>query len=179
MRKGKVTRYSAVLKFFHWLIAFVVIAMLSGSFFLDDLPEQYQSGAYMAHKSLGLTVLFLMIARFLWVQYSGKPELPATVSMFEKVVSRVVQYSFYLFLIAMPICGWVMSVAANRVPSYFGLFRMPLPIATNKILANIMDQAHKTIAWILIVLIILHIAGAMKHHFIDKDTVLKRMLPGE
>lgn len=178
MKANGVTRYSSGSKFFHWTIALIVILMLSGSFFLGDIPDKYQSLAYMMHKSFGLTVLFLMIARFIWLWHSGRPALPSATPPWEKRLSRVVQYGFYVFLICMPVCGWVMSVAEDRVPTYFGLFKMPLPIATNKALGTLMDQSHKTIAWILIGLIFLHIAGALKHHFIDKDKVLKKMLPG-
>lgn len=176
--RQEVRGYSKGSKFFHWLIAIIVISMLSGSFFLGDLPDQYQPSAYMIHKSFGLTVLFLVLARFFWIQYTGKPALPQTVPVWQKILSRTVQYSLYVFLICMPICGWVMSVAADRVPSYFGLFQMSLPIKANKALSEFMNQSHKTIAWILIALIVLHIAGAIKHHYIDKDNVLKRMLPG-
>ncbi len=179
MNKNIVTHYSSGSKLFHWVIAFIVITMLSVSFFLESVPEQYQSLAYAIHKSLGLTVLFLTVLRFFLIMYRGKPVLPPTVSMWDKVVSRIVQYSFYLFLIVMPICGWIMSVAANRVPVYLGLIPMPLPIEANKALAKLMNQAHETIAWVLIVLVVLHVAGALKHHFIDKDNVLKRMLPGK
>ena len=76
----------------------------------------------------------------------------------------------------MPVCGWVMSVAAGRVPSYFGLFNMPLPIEANKTLSKFMLTSHKTIAWILITLVILHVGGALKHYFIDKDNIVQRML---
>jgi cytochrome b561 len=174
----KATVYSKGSKFFHWLIAVVVITMLSVSFFLENVPEKYQSSAYMIHKSFGLTVLFLMLARIFWIQYTGKPALPKTVPMWQKIVSRAVQYSLYVLLICMPLSGWIMSVAANRVPSYFGLFNMPLPINADKALSKLMNESHETIAWILIALITLHICGAIKHHFIDKDNVLKRMLPG-
>lgn len=173
-----VSSYSTGSKIFHWLIAFIVMGMLAGSFFLEDVSKQYQSLAYMLHKSLGLTILFLMIVRFLWIQYHGKPAMPVTVPTWQKVVSIIVQYNLYVFLIVMAMCGWIMSVAAERVPSYFGLFNMSLPIQPSKTLAKLMNQSHKTIAWVLIVLVVLHIAGAIKHHFIDKDNVLKRMLPG-
>lgn len=176
--RQKVIGYSKGSKFFHWLIAIIVISMLSGSFFLESLPDQYQPSAFMIHKSFGLTVLFLVLVRLFWIQYTGKPALPKTVPMWQKILARTVQYSLYVFLICMPLCGWVMSVAGNRVPSYFGLFPMPLPIKANEALSKFMNQSHKTIAWILIALITLHIAGAIKHHFIDKDNVLKRMLPG-
>ncbi len=172
----KVTAYSSGSKFLHWLIAILTLLMLSFSFFLNDLPDQYQSSAYMIHKSLGLTVLFLVLVFFLWVKRSGKPSWPKKMPLWQKILAHAVHYSLYALLIIMPVCGWIMSVAANRVPSYFGLFKMPLPIKESKSLAELMDQAHVAIAWILIALIVLHIAGAIVHHFIEKDNVLKQML---
>ena len=80
----------------------------------------------------------------------------------------------------MPLSGWIMSVAADKIPRYFGLFSVPFPgIAPNKSLADTMSESHEIIAWIIIGFIVLHVAGALKHHFIDKDHVLKSMLPGK
>lgn len=178
LNHNDITAYSKGSKLFHWLVAIIVIGMLAASFFLDDLPKAYQGSSWLVHKSLGLTVLFLMIVRFVWIKYCGKPALPAAVPAWEKVLSCIVQYSFYVFLIAMPLCGWIMSMADNRIPSYFGLFNLPLPgIKPNEALGSLMFQAHKAIAFILIALIVLHVAGAIKHHFIEKDDVLRRMLP--
>ena len=77
----------------------------------------------------------------------------------------------------MPLCGWIMSVASERVPSFFGFFRLPLPIKPNKALALFMKESHEIIAWILVGMVVLHVLAALKHHFINKDNVLKRMLP--
>lgn len=179
MIKTEVTGYSSGAKFFHWLIAFIVIIMLVGSFFLDDLPEQYRGTAFMLHKSFGITVLFLMVMRLVWIGIVGKPALPSTVPMWQSNLSRLVQYALYFFVILMPLSGWIMSVAANKIPYFFGLFHLSLPgIEPNKALSSLMKQTHNTIAWIIIALLVLHIAGAIKHHFIDKDNVLRRMLPG-
>ncbi|MCX7116591.1 MAG: cytochrome b [Legionellales bacterium] len=176
--KTNVTSYSAGSKAFHWLISIIVITMLSLSFFLDGIPKQYQPVAYMIHKSAGLTVLFLMIARFFWLQYCGKPALPPSVPRWQKIAAHFLHYSLYVGIICMALFGWIMSVAAGKIPSYFGMFSLSLPIAPNKALSKLMNQSHKTMAWVLIVLIVLHIVAAIKHHFIDKDVVLKRMLPG-
>lgn len=180
MNKNKdVTHYSTGSKVLHWLIALIVIVMLSFSFFLQDIAKPIQPTAYMIHKSLGLTVLALMIIRIVWINHAGRPDLPATVPTWEKIFSRVVQYSMYVFLIAMPVCGWILSVTANRIPVYFGLVKVPIPgLAPNEAVSHFFSQCHTTIAWILIVLITLHIAGAVKHYLIDKDNVLQRMLPG-
>ncbi|KTD08155.1 cytochrome b [Legionella jamestowniensis] len=170
--------YSPSFKFIHWLIALLVILMLSAGFFLEDLPEQYIGSAFMVHKSIGITILFLMIFRLVWVSHKGKLPLPESVPLWEKIFSRLVQYSFYLFLILMPLSGWIMSVAGERIPAYFGLFSMPLPwIKPDKQLAHFMEEVHGIIAWVLIGLIVLHIVGALKHHFYDKDNVLLTMLP--
>jgi cytochrome b561 len=175
-----VEHYSALSKVFHWLIALFVIAMLIGGFFLDDVPEQYKGTVFMLHKSTGITILFLMILRLILIHFTKKPALPTSMKLWEKIVSRLVQYGFYLLLLIMPLSGWIMSVAGNRIPIYFGMFQAPLPwIEVNKYLSKVMNKSHEVIAWILIAFITIHILGALKHHFIDKDTILRSMLPGK
>lgn len=172
-----VDSYSTGSKWLHWIVAVLVLMMLSFGFFLDDVPESYQGTAYMIHKSIGLTIFFLMLARLFWIVHSGKPELPFAVPRWERIFSQFVQVSMYVCLFAMPLAGWVMSIAKDRVPIFFGLFAMPIyGIPVDKALGQWMATAHGTIAYILIVLITLHIAGALKHHFIDKDKVMRRML---
>lgn len=177
MKKYKdVVNYSTGSKWLHWLVASIVLPMLAFSFFLGDLTDQIKPTAYMLHKSFGLTVLALMIIRIFWIKHTGRPPLPATVPLWEKRFSRLVQYSFYLFLILMPLAGWIMSTAANKAPVYWGLFKLSLPgISPNKALASFFAQCHTIIAWTLIALLVLHIAGACKHYFIDKDKVTQQM----
>jgi len=172
-----VTKYSSGSKWLHWMVAIIVLSMLCGSFFLDSLPESMKGNAYMLHKSFGLTVLFLMLMRIFWISRVGRPPLPDSVATWEKWLSRLVQYCLYVLLLVMPLCGWIMSVSANRTPVYFGLFSMPLAgIPVDEALSKFMNQAHVTIAWILVGLVSLHIVGALKHYFFDKDNVLQRML---
>lgn len=173
-----VPNYSSAAKFFHWSIALIVLVMLPSGYFLDKLSSSYKSLAYLLHKSFGLTVLFMMIFRLLWIHHQGRPALPLLMPRWEKCLAYCVQASLYCFVILMPLCGWVMSVAANRAPNYFGLFHLPLPgIYPDRHLADLMFQAHRSLAWIIIGLLILHVVGALKHHFIDKDSVLLNMLP--
>lgn len=172
-----VSEYSKGSKFFHWLIALILIGMLAGGFFLEDLPESYISTAFMFHKSIGITILCLMLIRLFWIMYSGKPQLPPSTPLWEIFLSRFVQYSLYVFVIIQPLIGWIMSVAANRIPTFFGLIALPLPgIYPNKDLAKVLAITHTRVAWIIICLVVLHIAGALKHHYINKDAVLRRML---
>lgn len=174
---SKVREYSTGSKFLHWFIAVIVLIMLAGSFFLGNLPEQYIGSAFMLHKSFGVTILFLMGCRLIWIAYTGKPPLPASVPRWQRLLSYLVQYALYLFLILMPLSGWIMSTAANKAPYFFNLFQFPFPgIPTNENLASLMKETHNTIAWIIIALVVLHIAGAIKHQFIDKDELMRRML---
>jgi cytochrome b561 len=178
MDEQEVIQYSSASKFFHWVIALAVILMLIVGFLLDDVPGSFKGTVYMLHKSTGITILFLMIIRFIWVHASGKPPLPETMRCWEVYLSRFVQYGFYVLLLLMPLSGWIMSVAADKTPVYFGLFKAPLPwIGTNKSLSDFMFESHSIIAWLLVGFITLHLLGALKHHFIDKDNVLRSMLP--
>lgn len=172
------TKYSKGFIGLHWLIAVVVISMLSVSFFLEDLPKVIRPTAIMLHKSFGLSILLLTLMRLIWVIIAKRPALPITMPRWEVYLARGVQGAFYVFLISMAMAGWLMSVLSNRIPIWFGLFPLSLPgVPHNSIWAEWFFQGHQTIAWILITLICLHIAGALKHAIIDKDKVMESMLP--
>ena len=173
-----VLAYSTGFKYLHWVVAILVLGMLSVGFFLSDMPSVIKSMAYMLHKSVGLTILGLMLIRMVWVIYTGKPRLPASVPKWECFLASGVQYGLYLFLITMALSGWLMATASNKIPVYFGWFRVPFPgLLPNEKLADWMYSTHSTFSWILLGLVALHIAGALKHGLIQKDDVLRRMLP--
>ncbi|WP_367605676.1 cytochrome b [Legionella sp. W05-934-2] len=177
LNNNSLEKYSKGSRFFHWLIAVIVITLLAVGFILGDLPDSMKPISYTLHKSFGITVIFLMLIRLLWLIHTGKPKLPASVPSWQRLLSRSVQHGFYVLLFIMPIAGWIMSTAANKSPMFFGLFAFPFPgIDQNKQLAEFMFEVHSWVAWLIIVLLVMHVAGAIKHHFIDKDNVLKRML---
>ena len=171
-------KYSKGFVGLHWLIAIVVISMLSVSFFLEDLPKVIRPTAIMLHKSFGLSLLLLMVIRVIWFMKAKRPSLPNTMPRWEVYLARSVQGALYLFVIAMALAGWLMSILSNHIPIWFGLFPVSLPgVPQNPIWAEWFFQAHQIIAWILIALICLHIMGALKHAIIDKDKVMESMLP--
>ncbi len=174
------TTYSKGSKFFHWLIALLVIVMLSIGFFLGDFPEKLKASAYMLHQSLGISIFFLMWLRIFWLWYTGRPELPVTVPVWQKILARTVQYFLYVFVILMPLSGWIMSTASKYPVNFFGITNFSFPgVGENQSLSELMWQFHSTIALIIIGLLFFHISGAIKHHFIDKDNVVRRMWPGK
>ena len=103
MKSKVASRYTALNKIIHWTVSIVVITMLTFSFFLDDVPEHYQSIAYTLHKSFGFTILALMIFRIGYIYKRGKPSLPDNMSLWERILSKMVLHSFYLLLIIMPL----------------------------------------------------------------------------
>lgn len=167
--------YSRTSQWLHLIIASIVIIMLSIGFFMGDTPDNFKGMVYTLHKSFGLTVLFLMLYRMIWILKAGRPNLPDSTPFWEVFLSRSIQYGLYILLIIMPLSGWLMSVAANRPPSFFWLFTAKLPIEPNKSLASFMNDAHGWLAWVIIVFVTLHIAGALKHLLINKDDVVGRM----
>lgn len=168
--------YGSVSKFFHWLIAALIIFMLVYGFFLDDFPKDIQPITFNIHKLTGLTILSLMVLRLLWALMNPKPVLPADVPSWQRSAERIFHFMLYFFAILMPLAGWIGSVAEAR-PPHLGEFKFELPIDKNKALADAAFDIHGTTAIILIVLISLHALAALYHHFIRKDDILVRMLP--
>lgn len=169
--------YKPLNKFLHWFVALLVFVLLIVGFLMQSMDKNLQPLVYTIHKSTGITVLFLMIWRIFAIVHNRRPPLPAHMHKAEVLLAKFVQNSMYLFLILMPLSGWIMSTASGKAPAYYFLFKFPLPgVERSAELAQIMRQAHGVIAWILIGLITLHIMGALKHFLIDKDEVLQSML---
>lgn len=178
MLKNTETTYGSVSKAFHWGVFVLVSLMLICGFFMEDLPESIQGTAYMLHKSTGLLILGLMVLRLVWHWTNKVPVFPSTMSGAQKFVARFVHWLFYIILLAMPLNGWIMSTAAGRIPTFYGLFSIPFPgIEPNESLANTLADLHEIFAYVLLFLILGHTLAALKHHFMDKDDILTRMMP--
>ena len=177
-RNKDVHAYPGGYKYLHWIVAVLVLGMLGFGFLLGYLPDTIKSISYMLHKSTGLTIFALMVLRVAWIMCITKPALPPAMARWENILVTSVQHSMYVFLFAMPLSGWIMATASNKIPVYFGWFRVPFPgILPDEALAHWMREAHYFIAYILLGLIALHIAGALQHRFVDKDDVLNSMMP--
>jgi cytochrome b561 len=173
-----VTRYSAVAQTFHWIIAALIVTQYTLATMADDLPLGMRKLSLLArHKSFGMTVLMLAVLRLAWRLFNKPPELPVEMSKFERIAARLTHVIFYVLLFAMPLSGWIMSSAKNYSVSWFGLFTWPDLVAPNEQAFDLFKSIHQILATTLFFLAILHILAALKHHFWNKDDVLKRMLP--
>ena len=182
--KNSSTEFGTVTKSFHWGIALIVICLLAVGLLMDEIPNTQAAlkvTTYNLHKSFGITVLVLMFCRIIWHIISKKPAPVETLKEWEKKASAALHHSLYLLLIAMPLSGWIMSSAFGRSVSFFGLVTLPDLVTKDPSPkmehAKFLREIHGDIGDIIMVVLALHIAAALKHHFIAKDTVLKRMLP--
>lgn len=176
--KNTDSAYGLAAKGFHWIVAVLVIGLLCLGLYMADLePNPFKFNLYFWHKSFGIAVLALMLARLGWKLSNTRPEKLATHKPWEKTLASIAHALLYALAIAMPLSGWIMSSAKGFSVSVFGLFTLPDLVAENKAIGALMAEFHETAAWIVIALLALHIGGALKHHFIDRDSTLRRMLP--
>ena len=127
------------------------------------------------HKEFGLLILFLAMIRITWRIGNIVPLLPDTIPQWQKLAAHAVHYALYGFMFALPITGWLLSSAAGIPPSFFGLFVLPSLLAPNHHLQDLFTEIHQWLAYGLIATFCAHVGAALKHHFIDKDNILKRI----
>ncbi len=180
--EGGKLRYDPVAVTLHWVIAVSILCMIPLGFFMDDFPIDIRFQAYAFHKSVGITVLALSIFRLIWRLLNPPPALPATMKPIEKRMAEAAHWMLYFFMIAMPLTGWLMVSASKKFPTiFFGIGEVPfipMPVGIDgKATAHWFNQTHELLAIGALVLVAGHVFAALKHHFIEKDTVLTRMLP--
>lgn len=194
---NSVLRYSKTAVFLHWLIAIGIFGMFALGWYASDLPKEapkqmaydlFDWGIYTwqlteaisprsfyfnLHKSLGVTIFAIILIRVLWRLVNNPPELLDTYKKWEKTLATVVHRVLYGLLIAVPLSGLIMSIYSKYGIKWFGLpFIKGLD---NNPMREFYKEAHEVIGIILLVFIAVHILGALKHKFIDKDNTLKRM----
>lgn len=168
-------RYGVLAIFLHWLMAIILIGLLALGLYMVDIPIGIEKlKLYGWHKEYGLLALALVIVRLVWRLVTITPSLQ--LPLWEIIAARTVHWAFYGFMFAMPITGWLITSAAGLPVSFFGLFVLPNLIAPNEELRILFQEIHEWLGYALIATIVLHASAALKHHFINKDDILRRML---
>ena len=175
-------RYTTVAVTLHWLIAILIIGQLAGGLYMHNLPATtWKFELYQWHKSFGILVLLLSLARLGWRLTHKAPALPGGMKSWEKLAARFTHVAFYFLIIAVPLAGWLMvSASPYDLPTV--LFKLiPWPhvpgIPQDAALEGIFKELHEYMAFAIIGLLVLHVGAALKHHFINRDGVLTRMVP--
>jgi len=143
---------------------------------MDDSDLKWQ--IYEMHKSFGLLVLLLFPMRLTWRLMNASPHLDM-IPKWEQHAAKSVHWLLYFGMLLMPLSGWIMATASGYTPAFFGLFDVPAPVDLNEGTAQLSLAIHHYGAWTLIALLSLHLAAATKAHWLDKNNILKRMLPGK
>ena len=168
-------RFGVVAISLHWIVAILIIGLLAEGLYMVSLPINLEKlKLYGWHKEFGFLVLFLAIFRIIWRLSNQMPELE--LPWLEKLAARSMHWAFYIFMFAMPITGWLITSSAALPASFFGLFTLPNLVAANEHNRLLFQWVHEWLGYALIAAIALHTAAALKHHFINKDDVLRRML---
>jgi cytochrome b561 len=160
----------------HWLMALLIIGLLAEGLYMERISISVQKlELYGLHKEFGILVLMLVVVRLIWRIENITPSLDSLIYL-ERLAARSMHIAFYIFMFLLPLTGWAISQAAGLPVSFFGLFLLPDFIRPNEHLQQLFTEIHEWLAYALILAICGHVAAALKHHFIDKDTILKRML---
>ncbi len=179
MLRNTRTRWVALSQLLHWLIAALIGVQIALGLIGTALPLSMTKLATLArHKSLGITLLALMLVRLAWRGMNPTPALPDTLRPHERVLARITHTGLYVLVIALPLTGWIMSSARGFPVSWFNLFQLPNLVGRNAALYHAMVRLHVLLAIALGLILVLHVAAAIKHHFVLKDDTLRRMLPG-
>lgn len=169
--KNTQNNYGFIALFFHWSMAVIVIGLLILGLYMDSKNPIIETLTLITwHKEWGIVVLGMVTLRFLWRMCNTTPILNG--ANWEKIIARTTHWALYTLMFIMPLSGWLMSSAAQRPISFFGLFTMPHLIGPNQELKGIFSTMHSSIAYILIFLISLHILAALKHYMNKKDTII-------
>ncbi len=181
----KSERYSTVAIVLHWLIAAAIAAQIFLGWRMEDLNGLGRSLLLQVHKSVGISILVLTAARLAWRLYKSPPPHHHLTPV-EHHLSHWVHVGFYTALMALPLTGWAMvSLEKSGGMTVFGGLMWPafplltaLPGGVQDTLAEVFNNTHSILVWIMLGLLGLHVAGALKHHFISRDPTLSRMAPG-
>lgn len=177
--KNTADRWGPVSQALHWLVVLLVLVLAIVGLSLDSLPKTPKYfWVFTLHKSVGITVLALVLLRIGWRLHAGAPLPVAGTPAWQARVASATHVLLYALLLAMPLSGWLYDSASGLRPfRWFGLVAMPKLAAPDEALADAAREAHELLFWALVALVALHVAAALHHHLFRNDATLSRMLP--
>lgn len=170
-----VARYPATIRWLHRIIAVLMIFMIALGWYLSEID--YENPGYnslrLLHRTIGLSLLPLGLAHLWAYAYLPRPAFSEHLQSWEKILAKLAHFFLLYVVIAIPVAGYFMS--GNQL-HILGDITVPQLLELNKGMRKTLFEVHETLAWTAACVIGLHVAGALKHHFIDKDDTLRKML---
>lgn len=171
-------RYTNTAIALHWLTFALIAFGFALAVYMTGLPLSPRKLEYFSwHKWIGVTVFMLVVTRLVWRLTHPAPALPAMMPAWQQRAAALIHAALYALLLVIPPTGWLYSSAAGVPTVYLGLLQLPDLLAKDKALAEQFKLVHVTLNYTMLTLIVIHAAAALKHHFVDRDGVLRRMLP--
>jgi cytochrome b561 len=170
--------YTTTAKLLHWLMATLILGLIVLGLYMEGLPFSPEKlKLYAWHKWAGVTAFVLVLARLAWRARNRPPPLPAGMAPAQRLAAHAGHALLYALMIAIPLSGWLMSSAKGVPTVWFGVVPLPDLLDKSEALGSLLEATHKYLNWLLIATLVGHVGAALKHHFIDRDDILVRMLP--
>lgn len=171
-------RYNNTAIALHWLVALLIFAAFPLGMYMHDLPlSPTKLQLYSYHKWMGMTVLLLAVARVVWRTTHTPPALPDSFPRWQQIASHATHQFLYVLIFVVPVSGWLMSSAKGFKTVWLGVLPLPDLIGKDKAQGELLSNLHTSLNYLLLALVVLHVAAALKHRLIDQDEVMSRMLP--
>ncbi len=175
--KSTESRWGGIAKSIHWLMALGILGTGVLGLVMHEMDRgMAKLNAFAIHKSIGLTLLALLLLRVLWRVIDRRPR-DEPMPRLQQVAAHVVHGVLYLFMLALPLSGWLYNSARGYPLQWFKQFNLPALLEKNEELAERLVEVHEWLFWVLLVVLAAHVGGALLHHFVDRDNTLLRMLP--
>jgi cytochrome b561 len=177
VRAGADASYTRTAIALHWLAGVLILCGFTLGLWMTSLPIAPRTlRVYGYHKWIGITVFLLAVARLAW-RHAHPPPPPVAMPDWQVRAAAATHALLYALMLAIPLSGWIYSSATGVQVVYLGLVPLPDLVPKDKTLAAVLKAVHGTLNFTLLALVIVHSGAALKHHFVDRDAALRRMLP--
>jgi cytochrome b561 len=170
-------RYTRTAILLHWLIALLIFTAFPMGVYMHELPfSPDKLRLYSWHKWIGVSIFLLALVRLTWRTTHRPPALPDAMAAWEKFAAHAVHFSLYALIIIIPVSGWLMSSAKGVQTVWLGVLPLPDLLDKNKELGDLLKEIHESLNFLMLGLVLAHVGAALKHHFIERDDVLSRIM---
>jgi cytochrome b561 len=182
MKSRSPENYNALQIGLHWLVALLIVSAFALVWTFNNTPlapDTFKLKLQLIawHKWAGISVMLLFVIRLAYKFIRGTPAIDPNLAPIERKMAVGVHHLLYLLMLVLPLVGWMLSSSKGYPVMLYGVWQMPDLVAKDEALSHTLKEIHELLAYGLLVLVGLHVAGALKHYFIDKDGTLARMLP--
>ena len=181
MIRNTISSWGSVSRWFHWILGAAIIGMLAFGWWMNHIPARADRFFYRSiHADIGYVVLLLMVLRLIWRVLNPAPALPSDTPRWQRIAAQINHWALYIVTIMVAMLGWAHSGAHKPdYSSWFGLFHVPQITSPDKAAADAYEDRHIFFAYVLLALIVIHLAAAIWHHFVKRDRVAARMMDGQ